>query len=470
MARPKVKQELEALKKKIESRIFPLPEIVKGPDGKNWKIVHAEHNIGVDWHNRTLRVPLDDNDVAHCVRMQEVGRLKWDDLSVDGMDSLLFRAVEDHRINYLLSDAGVDISAGMMTPEKEMSITRDNTGLLSRMLMTDYTDEAPTDESLKEVDELEVVELFQEVKKCIQRNPTKLESVRLTEWLLARLVEMSAAFDMSMGGEGEGSGVPMPMGTASGASRGRVASGPSFADVFQDTWDALPEDDKAVDLPPGARDELPTGDHPDLEQYAQMLEGAHRSNLVPWGQMTIEEPARTESSRGKFHKTWKSTDEGVYPRYNHRFYTDGKIFARRKKIPGGTVVIDCSGSMSLTPQQIEQVVDLAPGCVVACYSGNGTRGVLRILAKDGRRVAQQFCGSPSGGMNVVDYPALLWAYRLMHPRIWVSDAAVTGINDGQGAANIAMCMALVRKGRFFHARSVPQAIPILQRIAKYYKK
>ncbi len=126
--------------------------------------------------------------------------------------------------------------------------------------------------------------------------------------------------------------------------------------------------------------------------------------------------------------------------------------------------------MGLTPEAIRQMVEHAPGCVVANYSGEEDSGVIRILARAGRRVADEFCESPSGSGNIVDYHALRWAYKQSHPRVWVSDLGVTGIGDQPGQGNFAMCLAAVQKGRFFHAHNVEEAIAVLRRLGRFYRK
>jgi hypothetical protein len=107
---------------------------------------------------------------------------------------------------------------------------------------------------------------------------------------------------------------------------------------------------------------------------------------------------------------------------------------------------------------------------VGCYSGTGKGGVLRILAKSGMRVGNEFCAAPNGGGNIVDFPALKWAYKHSHPRIWVSDLGVTGVNDQPGSGNLAMCAAAVKKGRFFTAHNVDEAIKVLRRLGRYYRR
>ncbi|MEI6084205.1 MAG: hypothetical protein WCS70_07880 [Verrucomicrobiota bacterium] len=87
---------------------------------------------------------------------------------------------------------------------------------------------------------------------------------------------------------------------------------------------------------------------------------------------------------------------------------DGKVFRHVRHGKGGAVLIDASGSMSLGNEDVQKILNAAPGCTVAVYSGNTHDGVLRVLAQDGRQVDAQYIGAPAGGANVVDGPALQW--------------------------------------------------------------
>lgn len=57
----------------------------------------------------------------------------------------------------------------------------------------------------------------------------------------------------------------------------------------------------------------------------------------------------------------------------------------------------------------------------------------------------------------------------MPPRVWISDLVVTGIHDRHGTGNLAMCLAIAKKGRFFIGHNTEEAIKILNRLRRYYK-
>jgi len=121
-----------------------------------------------------------------------------------------------------------------------------------------------------------------------------------------------------------------------------------------------------------------------------------------------------------------------------RLLTDGRAFRRdvRKPQKGGTVLIDASGSMNLSADEIRAILDRAPAATVAMYSGNGPRGTgtISIIAKAGRmatdREIDRRIGQVGGG-NVIDGPALQWLAKQAEPRTWICDGAVTGKRDSR---------------------------------------
>ena len=169
---------------------------------------------------------------------------------------------------------------------------------------------------------------------------------------------------------------------------------------------------------------------------------------------------------GYLGKRNRSTDEGSYPRQLHRLLIDGMIFRHTHRGRGGSVMIDGSGSMQLDNEDIQKILNAAPGCTVAVYSGNTHDGVLRILAQDGRQVDKQYIGAPAGGANVVDGPALQWLSKQAKPRIWVSDGQVTGVNDRMSAINTLECVGSTRRHQIALEKDMSNAIQLLARMGR----
>ena len=98
----------------------------------------------------------------------------------------------------------------------------------------------------------------------------------------------------------------------------------------------------------------------------------------------------------------------------------------------GVVVMDCSGSMSLSVEEIKEILTHAPGATVLGYSDKGDEGTNAwILAHKGKMVAEI---PKMGSGNGVDHPAIIWGVKAKQrptsPVIWISDGGVCGKNAG----------------------------------------
>ena len=192
--------------------------------------------------------------------------------------------------------------------------------------------------------------------------------------------------------------------------------------------------------PPQVKDDNgnQVGDDIDFENHADWTDLLIQSNPTihqegEWGQMDIEQPALTERIINNLYSTKrrnKLTDAGAVIRRPDRMLSDGMVFNQRRTARDivGAVLIDNSGSMHFTAEQVEELMLAAPGVVVAHYSGAYT-GTLTIAARDGKRVDTSDLEARYGG-NCVDGPALDWLGTQLGPRVWVSDGYVTGYNCG----------------------------------------
>lgn len=191
------------------------------------------------------------------------------------------------------------------------------------------------------------------------------------------------------------------------------------------------------------------GDDIELEDdqcsWTELLMNSHPNNVGEdeWGSMSIEEPQRPHRIVNNIYsqrRRTRLTDAGSVIRRPERMLTDGMTFAQRRNARDivGAVLIDNSGSMHFSAEEVEELMLAAPGVIVAHYSGSGN-GTLTIAAKDGRRVAVEDLAPRFGG-NCVDGPALDWLATQAGPRVWISDGWVTGRMCGMttGLVNIAL--------------------------------
>lgn len=179
-----------------------------------------------------------------------------------------------------------------------------------------------------------------------------------------------------------------------------------------------------------------------------------------WGKMTIIEPPRTIRLIDRHGKEWRLTEDPgpILRPTNWRPPMSRKVFGRKRRRTGGVILIDASGSMGWAQRHLVKLCMALPYATVAMYSGEDGTGNLGIVAKDGWRVNKldlmAIIAAMPGG-NVVDGPALDWAVRQCRaraqnePRIWLSDAGVTGCGDSQSNENLrSYCLALCRAKGF----------------------
>lgn len=156
----------------------------------------------------------------------------------------------------------------------------------------------------------------------------------------------------------------------------------------------------------------------------------------------------------------RSTDEGSLFRQPWRVTTDHRVFRHVSVKKRASVLIDASGSMQLTADDIKAIVQHAPASVVAAYAGHGDSGPLRVLANNGRMTLDDKAYRFPGG-NIVDVPALQWLAKQPMPRYWVCDGNVTGINDESHDSITKHCRAIERSA---HIVRVPNADTLADRL------
>lgn len=156
---------------------------------------------------------------------------------------------------------------------------------------------------------------------------------------------------------------------------------------------------------------------------------------VEWGKMKVISPLLEKPFEPKNRsKRTKRSYVGAF-RYPHRIVSDSAVFASKQKGKGGTLLIDGSGSMGLTFQQILEVLEQRPFASIALYCSEGYRltcGELTILVDRGKRITEaklEEILKERGGGNVVDGPAIDWLCKRSGEKFWICDGGVTGVDD-----------------------------------------
>jgi hypothetical protein len=416
------------------SPAYPLPEVVDQRHRKRWLIEQSGNMTPrVELHQGVLVVPLDQSDQSRFMRDHELGHVHWSPKRPDHqairnkLSPDVLAAVEDMRINTKLKEAGVDTSAGGWSKPVCAALAKD---LLRRgdvkltVLMAVAAEgsgvmEEIFNDVLKEnsigSSALEIARLARQVMWSVPV-PRFKDTIRVSKWLQSLLDAGTAPMPRLFGLTGKGDG------------------GSGLASALK---------------------------------IAKDLGTSRRSTRrVPWGKLKMDTPPRNHRVAGYLGRRNRSTDEGSYPRQLYRQLIDGKVFRQVRRGRGGAVLIDASGSMSLGNEDIAKILNAAPGCTVAVYSGNSHDGVLRVLAQGGRQVDPQHIGAPAGGCNVIDGPALQWLSKQQKPRIWVSDGQVTGCNDRMSAVNSLECVAVTRRHQIAQEKDMNAAVKLLSRMGR----
>lgn len=204
-----------------------------------------------------------------------------------------------------------------------------------------------------------------------------------------------------------------------------------------------------------------------------------RGYAIGWDNMEIVEvpkPKRLIPSRLK-GKAPTPTDHGLVPKHMDRFCTDKMVFAGRgkRRMNGGAVVIDCSGSMSLTDRDIDRLLVEAPAGIVATYAGQRPKGFIHVIVRNGKRAIKNL--RPKAMGNYCDVEALEWLGKQKdRHRYWVCDGMVSGsdtkdvskssVAESFGSAVCDRCIELCREHRIERVDSIDALVAAMRRDAR----
>ncbi|MHB1088264.1 MAG: hypothetical protein ACYC19_05815 [Acidimicrobiales bacterium] len=205
-----------------------------------------------------------------------------------------------------------------------------------------------------------------------------------------------------------------------------------------------------------------------LRQFRRSLEpGARRAPSGRFAELCFEDPEDLKfRERRRAHPRYHPSVSGTVMRYPSRLLTDDarRAFASKRPSSGGIIIVDQSGSMDITVEDLEGLLARAPDALIVGYSHRpGDRGAASnawVLATRG------VVASPHGGNigNGVDGPVLRWALTRRvgrEPVIWVTDGQVTDSNDHPNALLSEECARLVRSHAITMVRTLDAVHPAL---------
>jgi hypothetical protein len=184
---------------------------------------------------------------------------------------------------------------------------------------------------------------------------------------------------------------------------------------------------QAAFFPPPPVIELPPGKKPGKGKIPGDGKRATGSALGP--KMEIIELPHTEAIEDAVVGTRIATSGArLYRPALRKPVIPSRCFVRRSpQEPGGTILVDASGSMGGW-DQVKGWCEKSPFGTIAYYAGDGhSKGWLYVYARDGMR-AREIVEPDSQG-NTVDGPAMDWLMSQEAPRIMVTDRGFCDVAD-----------------------------------------
>lgn len=228
---------------------------------------------------------------------------------------------------------------------------------------------------------------------------------------------------------------------------------------------------KSVDKSIGNEGESGEGDRSGNPRGYEDIKPADADYAPRWAELRVSREPMPRLHVGNIGKKRIATNMGRRPRRLHRYMTDPakRVFDKNVRGSGGMVIIDASGSMSFTTEQIAEIVDHAKGATVAIYSDKNHDNApnMWIIADKGRMVENvEYIDYGHG--NGVDFPAIVWGVQNRQskntPLVWVTDGGVCGFRDGFSDLLAMQCIEYARKNNYIVVPHIEEAIAQLSKL------
>lgn len=468
----------------------PFPEIVSGKPG--WKIFEDNKAPRTSNLSKEMHVPL-DNDCEACginhskmIRRHELGHVKWSPQTIGKLneqeDSQSVEVCEEVRINYMLQQKGLPLTELIVCKElmhvKNMKAiyTYSEYELICYLLgmMWFVPEEHERYYWSKFANNKEFMLFKTDLVEVEESKELTHYRIKQIDWALQ---QAKTIYEIILTSRRNYQSV---------VSYHKTRKGAKYLSRLRDDFSEPPTDEqvyekvrlaKQAERNARAQNRQTNKDKSDSNSKEQTLEEAQLEtkqelskalsqadfNYNPdindmtgrWGKMTIYTPELNVNLQGKIKggREYRPMDYGVNPKYMNRWCIDKKVFKQRQRTYGGTILIDASGSMSFSGEDILEIMQLLPAVKIAMYNSShnssqgyySDKGSLRIIGDKGKRVKQDYLSRWSGYGNLVDGPALRWLSKQAPTRIWVSDMFVFGADNTSSANLLKECTQIMRK-------------------------
>lgn len=403
--------------------VLPLPELItRDQDPADVQARKWTFNSGgaaTNLRERVMNIPVGDSPEDLATRQHEMLHVAFSPITEDGTaHDMALLAAEDARVETLAVKHGIH-RQHVHYPVTEMIDAALQNSITAAASLAVASISTPDETEAREAAGGMFAPLIDSTKALFEQDISFAGGQAAAQLIRDIATSLGGTQDSESGTPGTGSGLPMH----------QPAPEPE-----DDEEDDDEEDEHNWETPEAARrrqenrEELP---------FNWDLTIPKSPREQPWGVPSIDRPPLTRLAgtvKGKndletVSRKPRWRDQGTVPGAMHRMTTDQKVFRTRTRISGGTILIDMSGSMSITSDQVEELLQQAPAATVAGYWGYGDgTGTIRVLAADGRMTAKRYFES-DGGTNEIDLPAIEWLARQPGPRYWVCDGAITVTGD-----------------------------------------
>ena len=484
--------------KTVKKRISAEPEFLSRNDveGGVWTVGEVRAIRGEPCTNivtREMKVPTDDDSLARAIRAHEMVHAKvspaddwskWIERKIATQESMV--VVEELRVNYLCQKAGFDVKSdladgGEMADGERLGATEDWAGAVQMAVATAGTASNKLllngirrhkrewgaillDISKRAVKEMKKADKYSNLAST-KVDPTSglfplgfVHTERLAEWvdrLCAKSPEQIAEEKEKARREREEAKLRKALGQDGEESEDAEGEdGEASEGTGRHSNKGIKPTDKGKD---------------DGNPYKGITSSNASYRVANWQKLNIEFLPMPVLSKGNLGKKRVASNMGMRPRRMHRMITDPqmRIFDKVVRGTGGVVIIDGSGSMSFSREQLTKIIENAPGATVAVYTDKGdpTMTNLWVVSHKGKMVNEL----PSVGYgNGVDFPAIEWGVKQKQtsksPIVWVTDGGVCGAHGNYEAVLAMQCINFCKKNNIIVVPHVDEAVQQLKNL------
>jgi len=457
----------------------PAPAII---DGEEWEIRDSgdPRRAYVDFTSQTMVVPMDESDQSRIIRAHEAIHVKITPRHKNAIPKEIpnrtGQCFEDCRVYSSMLRTGIEASGEVLFSDAEYRSLKERSNLnqvtaLEKCRIMVATRNTGDRKLMQEMFEPELADLVNDLVEPVFGEAEKRGEIPTFEQAMSLGIELHKRLK-----EEEEKGTN---GTKPGETERQENSDKQQDELSAAYGRSSGELQAQVTANPNEwvnADELTDEETRRLnhENIPSITQKDGKWGDPEWMDLKLTERLPIKDGFGRKHL---SSDTGAVPRNMHRMPVDQKVFARVKREGTATVLIDCSGSMSITDEEVIELLKLVPSATIAAYTGfhnrnkwsRGKHGRISIIAANRKAVNQTELRRfrEEGGENLIDGPALEWLAKQKSPRIWISDGRVTAVSRdrciGFPAPNVLVRMArTIRRAGIIRIGTYKQAYKALE--------